>query len=85
MDAGCTKENLKFRCNISLITNQKIYQSNVLNSRHTSLNFYKLLILRTITLKFREYLDRNRFQTSHLTFAASEFMTLFLQCTETVT
>jgi len=44
------------------------------------LNFYKLLILGMIKLKSLEYLDWFFFQTSNLTFVASEIKILFLQC-----
>jgi len=40
-------------------------------------NFYKLLILRTIQLKFSEYLEWFFFQATDFTFVASEIKILF--------
>jgi len=44
---------------------------------HIIFNFYELLILRTISMKFDEYL--HFFRTSNLIFVASEIQILFLQ------
>jgi len=58
----------------------KEFQSNIHWISNIIFYFNELLILRTIPLKLREYLDWIFFQANDLTFVAYEFDIPFLQC-----